>query len=185
MSEVIQRKDIQFVWIKAIQKFMPREITAVISDELIGENRPKPPKPFVTMKLISGPTPVGSDENLRIDNGKFSLASLRQYTISLQGFGQGSFEALALFQTRLYGESLPLFLRKKLDIAIVDRGSIENISELQNVGFEKRSQLDVIFNIASNIEEDISSIETVDISGKINREDGSERTVKKFTVTKT
>lgn len=180
---MISKDALNLIWVKALQGFMPSDYTVVIQEETIGENRPKPAKPYVQVNLISGPVDQGSDEELRCDNGVFLLSSIRQLTVSLQAFGQGGFDSLALFKTKLFDYSshiqnnevvhgLGSFLKQN-GISIVERGTIQNVSALLGTGIEQRHNMDIIFNIASNVEVTIDTVKSVRISGTINKEDGT------------
>jgi len=181
---MISRTKLENVWFKAIDRFTPDDFTVVVAEELIGENRPEVPKPYITLKLISGPIPEGITENVRVDNGKRILSSLRTYTVSLQGFGAGAHDALASLCTLLYGETLPNFLSEKAEIAIQNRGQVADISAKKNVGFERRASLDVIFHVPNNVVENLDVIETVEIGGNILREDCTPKEVSPITITK-
>lgn len=182
---MVSREKLNDAWFKIVDKNTPRDFTVVFSEELIGENRPEVPKPYITLKLISGPTPIGADENLRQTGGKRTLSSLRQFTVSLQAFGAGAHDALASLNTLLYGSKISAKLKELADIAIVNRGQVADISALKNVGFERRANLDVIFNVANNQVENEDVIETAVISGgEIIREDCTIKQVSDITISK-
>lgn len=182
---MVSREKLNETWFKVIDRYKPdKDITVVFSEELIGENRPEVPKPYITIKIISGPSPIGISENVRQTAKGRTLSSLRQFTVSLQAFGAGAHDALASLQTRLFGEVIPEKLKKLADIAIVNRGSVLDISALKNVGFERRASLDVIFSVASNEVEDLDFIETAVIGGEILTPDCETKTVEDITVSK-
>ena len=181
-------------WLEIVDQSTPDIVTVVFAEETIGENRPKPAKPYITLKLISGPkSPAGSENINPSDPGdptEFIMSSLRQFTMSVQAFGAGASNLLSDLQTQLYSEGIKEDgtlnigeLIKQKDIGIVDRGTVSNITGKLGVGFEKRAQLDIIFNKMSNVDLDIGVIEKVSIKGEIKNPDDSIITIPKFTVT--
>jgi len=111
--------------------------------------------------------------------------------MSLQAFGQGGHDSLALLQSKVFERgikengslNLAEFLKSK-GIAIVNRGTILDIPENLGVGFEKRATFDIIFNIANNFETDIGDIEQVTVKGKVVLPDASEIIVDPIIVNK-
>ena len=181
------RDDLRLAFFDYVRENTPSSVTVTFAEDLVGSNATRPPTPYMTLKITSGPTMLGSSDDLRpkcdalgapTPDGKFTLSGMRQYVMSVQGFGFDSHDNLARIAT-LFDFLPTLNLKKNIDIAIVDRGNVEDISELLEVGFERRASLDVTFNSSFNVEVDPSLIETLRASGMI---DGN--LIPEFEVTK-
>jgi len=177
---MISKDVLELIFVSALEQTLAAENTIILAEELANENRTKPPKPYVSVKMIVGPGASGSDENLRSVGGSFVLSSLRQFTISCQGYGQGVHDSLALFQASLYAMgvkadgslNLGEYL-KSVGVSIVERQVVQDLTAMLGTGFEKRAQLDIIVNIANNESIDIGVIEKVTFKGDIVKEDDS------------
>ncbi len=180
-GQIVDRKSIEDAWFTFVDDNTPGGVTVIFAEEVTGSQAPRPQKPFITIKLLSGPTTKSMDD-LRFKNDPgppeenntiYTLAGLRQYTVSLQAFGIGSQDNLSLVQTLLEDPDERQKL-KTADISIVNRGQVLDISEIVDVGFERRHVLDIIFNSSSNVDVAPGSIEKATISGKLKKADGTE-----------
>ena len=184
------RKQIEDSWFTFANTNTPPEVTVIFSDQVSGEQGPRPKKPFITIKLLTGPIAKNFDD-LRFkgdlgppeeNNVAYNLAGIRQNTVSLQAFGVGSQDNLALLQTLVDDPVAKQVLKTGADIAIVSRGQVLDVSELIDVGFERRHVLDIVFNTSSKVETVPGSIEKASISGKLKKADGSEIEIDEFEV---
>lgn len=185
-EQTVDRNTIEQAWFSYCDSNTPAEVTVVFSEEVSGSQGPRAPKPFITIKLLSGPTPKGSNDNLRFkddpgppeeNNVTYELSGLRQHSVSLQAFGDGSQDNLAKLQTLFGSPAVVEFFKANGDIAIVSRGTVIDISAVIDVGFERRHSLDVIFNTSSNIDVVVGSIEKAEVGGTLKKADDTEITV--------
>lgn len=179
----MDRNTIEQAWFDYCTLNTPNEFTIIFSEEVSGSQGPRPQKPFITLKLLTGPIPRGSFDNLRFkgDNGPpnennvaYELSGLRQNSISIQAFGKDSQDTLGLLLTLLDAPQSIADFKASADIAIVSRGEVTDISALIDVGFERRHSLDILFNTSSNVEIVPGSIEKTQVSGKMKKADGTE-----------
>jgi len=151
-------------------------LTVIFSEELApGTSQgPRPAKPYLTLRF-SGPMAPSPTDDFRYDavEEKFELSGLREYTVSIQVFGIEAMDCIAEIQTKL---SLPevteFFASHKAQIGIVDRGSVMNVTELLDTGFEARAAVDVRFYTTSDdpegpIESTEKSIGKVEYDGTV------------------
>ena len=178
MASRQEKKD---AWYDFVNDNTPKNVTVIFAEQVSGEMSPRPRKPFITLKFLNGPQPKNfddlrykGDQGLPTENKvAYTLAGLRQNTISIQAFGEGSEDSLALVQT-LLDSPVHKDKLKAVGIAIVSRGQILDVSELIDVGFERRHVLDVVFNTSSNVDVVPGSIEKASISGKLKKADDTE-----------
>jgi hypothetical protein len=168
-------------WFDFAENNTEDEVT-VIYEESSG---PRPPRPYVTLKIIAGPSEKAFDELRPIPadpNKKFDLTGIRQYTVSMKAFGEAAHDILSDLQLCLEApDSIEFFIRNE-DIAVVSRGPVTDISALLETGFETRAVMDVIFNAVVSKVVDPSTIESTEISGTLENADGSDTTVGPFEV---
>lgn len=184
------RENILQTWRKFIEANTSNAIgpdKVIFAEEVTGSQGPRPKKPFITIKLISGPTSKPSFDNLRFKEEKvapespiWEIGGQRQRVVSLQAFGVDSEDELASIQNHLDAPEAVEFFKTEVDVAIVNKGTILDISEIIEAGFERRHSLDITFNHASNVESKAGAIEKTSISGKIVDVDGSEIIVEEF-----
>lgn len=172
------RNELLFDLFQIFTAGLPEDVTVVQAEELIVENRPRPPKPYMTYKITSGPTPLGFDDNIRRNDLRFVLSSGRAYTVSLQFFGQGGYDSLAQLIDSFYLDGVKADgsfnvgeLTRQKGIAIIDRGTPQDISAVVSVGFERRTALDIRILTANNIDVDIAAIDKVEIDATIKEDD--------------
>jgi hypothetical protein len=154
-----------FAWIKAQ---LPPEFKVVFAEELAGKDGPRPQKPFVTLKLISGPRPYGHDD-LRASPAGFKKVGHRGYTLSVIGYGMEAHAALSELQTRL-GDSCALRSlgrAEEVGIGVAARGDVLDVSGQLETGYERRHQIDVMFNSATELATADAAIESARVSGTL------------------
>lgn len=167
------RNCIETAWYEFVRNFTTVEnLTVIFADELspnTGQG-PRPPRPYVTLKIISGPEPVYQFDDFRFNSAtnKFEICGLRQYSISIQSFGVDAIEALSELQMKLdLPEAIQCFHESDADISIVNKGPVTNISSLLETGFEDRASMDVVFNTTKSVESDPGIIEKIDFEGTL------------------
>lgn len=146
-----------------------------IEHEPESPDAPRPPKPYMAFKITSAAIKYGDDESRQVYDGstpttQFVSGGQRKMAVSLHAYGRSKEEAysfMALVQAGLQLHSIrELFNRAALAVWTV--GNVADLSALLNTGYEGRAQMDVDFGVASNIVEDLGSIDEVAIQGAIN-----------------
>lgn len=169
----MKHETILLAWHDYMKQVLPEEYTLAKSESSTGENAVRPPKPYVTYKIISGPTNTAIKDELRKENGTFALVGQRSYVISLKCYGQDHMDALALIKDRFDDPDYYDILRNCADIAVTNKGTVSDISGKLETGYEKRATLDVSFNSSNTLETKIKSIEHVEVKGEMSNIDGS------------
>lgn len=176
----VKRQTLEDAWYDYFNENTSEEVTVVFSEAITGEMVARPPKPYITLKIISGPGKVGEDD-LRPDNkkdfegkktGKFDLCGVRSFTLSVQGFGQGAHDSLGNVCTLLSFSLNRERLIAKADIAINNFPEVVDISDIIEAGFERRASMDIFFSSSSNVRVDPSIITKVGFGGTVDRGDG-------------
>jgi hypothetical protein len=186
------KETIENVWFDVVKSVVSRDFKVVFSEKLFARdslnvNGPRPPKPYITLKLITGPLVKGSFDEIRPVPGKPTRSTLsgeRQYTMNLISYGEGGVDALDLIQTLMDSPSIRTKFKSDADISIVNRGGITDISALLETGFEVRATLDVVFNKSVNVEIETGAIEGICIDGILDIEDQRQTNVDEFLVIK-
>lgn len=163
-------------WRDWIVSQVPTECKVIYAEPISGGDGPRPPKPYITLKIISGPRARGFDELRRKPNSDvFQVGGLRQYTLSIQAFGLGGYDMLGDLVSRM--DDPYASVEKSRVVAIVDRGDVVDISSLLETGYETRAALDVIFHAAKNLDTSIKPIERVRIGGTLSQGNQGEQEV--------
>lgn len=175
----MSRSAVETAWYNFVRTNTDSFVNIVFAEE----KAPRPPeKPFVAIKLISGPSTFGSDHLANVDDDKFAIVGMRQFTMNLQCFGPGSLDILSRLQTLLDSPTIIEKFIKDAQIAIVDRGTVQDISAGLDTGFERRQNLDIVFNTAECVEQTLPVVEKTEIGGTLKKEDGSEQIIDGFVV---
>jgi len=114
---------------------------------------PKEAVPSLDMKLISGPIPIGATDEYSFNpvTLRHEIAGLRELTLSVNAYGKTSHQVLSDIQTQFESPPVIDFMLGK-NISVMNRGGIDNLSQLQETITEQRHHMDVIFNIGFTIE---------------------------------
>lgn len=143
----------------------------VLEDPTV-QGAPRPKLPYFSFKLTTPGAKSGDDSQYYIDGTIFGRGGNRKMTVSFHCYAQEQETAYNLMA--LWQGSLELFETqsnlKAAGIAVWLIGNVADLSQLLNTGFEGRSQMDVQFGIASNLSEDLSAIEQVDVQGTVDTE---------------
>lgn len=136
-------------------------------------NSPRPPRPYLTLKMISPAIKQGDDsaENVADDMGAstevWNRGGQRKLVVDFNCYGKSheqAYDYLSLWQSSLDLETVQTNLRKA-GIAVWLASNVADLSALLNTGYEGRATLQVEFGIASNLTEDLGSIETINVDG--------------------
>jgi hypothetical protein len=153
---------------RTLYNWMVRETDGVIDKESIiwrDGSEALPPRPCVTMKIVSGPQRVGLQDNLTyISGNQFNIGGQRVMVLSVQIFGNRQIGPMA-YQLGLDLNS-GLSKLTVLDhlraggIAVQGQGQVNNITALEESEYEERAQFDVTLGVAQNVVDDPGIIET-------------------------
>ncbi len=167
-----------------IRKTLVSTVTAVtkipcIMDEPEIQNAPRPANPYFSFKITNPGGKNGDDTLQQIGSaGVLNIGGQRKMTVSFKSYGKTHEEAykyMALWQASLEAPTVQQVLRAK-GIAVWLNGSVVDLSQLLNTGYEGRAQLDVQFGIVSNLTDNPGYIEEVGVSGTVKSGTGSSTT---------
>lgn len=125
-----------------------------------------PPRPCLTLKITSGPSRTGFSDGVGHKEGTvFGVGGHRVMMVSVQAFGNapGVAAQIAKDLNASLSRTTVLDLLRKDGLSVHDQGSPLNISALEETEHEDRSQFDVMFGVAENVNDDQGAIETVTI----------------------
>lgn len=127
------------------------------------ENAPRPSAPYVTINL-SSITQIGWDwtPSPSNDAGDISLIGDREFIVQLQAYGGDPFTVMENLRTSLQKETVLNTLRAN-GIVFANWYPINDITELVDTLFQKRTQMDVLFRIAQTATESLGTIATVEL----------------------
>lgn len=162
-------EQIILAWINYAREVLPEHWTITRAESISGNDGPRPPKPYVTLKIISGPRqPTLDDVNIYDEQSEsFYLVGFRGYTISFKSYGEGFSDALEEISTYLDDPEFSAILKQEADIAITSKGNVVDISAQLETGYERRASLDITFNSSNNKKSRVGLIEKVEVKGSI------------------
>ena len=178
------RNAIDEAWYKYIRNATGLDQDKVIfSQELTGKDGPRPKPPFIAFTVSGGPRIKGFDDLRRIGD-KFELQGLRQYTLSIQSYGEGCYDLLDDLATSLDDTVRTHQLYADAEVAITSRGNVVDITGLMDAGYESRASLDIIFMSNKKFSTSIVPIERVRITGTISGAGDGDNIIGPFEVEK-
>jgi hypothetical protein len=140
------------------------------------DNGPKPGLSFIALQIISL-TQIGLpwvQDRTSVD--KILLANFLNLELNIQAYGQNSIGDLEKFTYANYIDGVSDDLRASVGLSLLSSGIIQDITAINDRHTsESRATIDLTFNFANDAEIDVSTIESVDISGKIIQIDKTER----------
>lgn len=137
------------------------------------ENSPRPTSPYVTINL-STINQIGWDwtPNPTDNAGDVDIIGDREFTIQLQAYGGDPFTVMENLRSSLQKQAILDTLRL-VGIVFVNWFAINDITELVDTRFEKRTQMDVLFRIAQDNNETLGTIATVHVEEVISNAGGT------------
>jgi len=136
-------------WLKLAASLSDRHI--IKSDN----NDPRPTHPYLTVKINASDTPVGADERIHETKADGTptehIRGIREGMISIQGFGEGCDDWLALAGASLSMAHVQRFLRDN-NLVIMRSGGTANVSAMLETEHEPRCARD--FDIRYELETD-------------------------------
>jgi hypothetical protein len=123
----------------------------------------QPDPPYITLKIITGPVEVDIKDRLEYNetDQRFEAKGTRVITLSINYFGQQSFENMEKLQNSLNLPEVREYFRTNEIIPFDDTG-VSNITELLDTVFEERANLDVMFYIPYVLPSTIQYLEIVE-----------------------
>jgi hypothetical protein len=144
------------------------------------QDAPQPARPYVSLKVISGPQSFGDDEprtrnilsGATVVGVAVDVTGQRAVTVSVNCFSdttlpsQSAQAILAIGQASLNIDGVLARLREA-GIAIWDTGAITNLDFVEESGWTSRAAMDLRIGLASNLigAESVPFIENVEITG--------------------
>lgn len=129
---------------------------------------PRPAKPYISMQITNPGQKQGDDSVSHVSGTTWSVGGQRGMTIDFNAYGrthEEAYEVALTWQCALESEATQANLRAS-GVAVWLNGSIADLSELLQTGYEGRAHLEVLFGVAVNITEDRNSIEDVTVNGQ-------------------
>ena len=127
----------------------------------------RPPRPYVALKLISGPRRRGHDDLRQNGLGVFEVHGQRQWTCSVNVIGSGAMDTIMLLQDSLEKPSVQDSLRVK-KLAFVKAEVAQDATLELDTGYESRAQMDVFFTSTALLEDtNTTNIENVELENEI------------------
>ena len=135
--------------------------TVTLAEASQGNGGPRPQKPYVTLKIISGPGRITIDDELRNkeNTDEFYLVGQRSYTLSIKSYGAEYIDGLSDITTCFDDPDIVQQLKNDADISVTNKGTVSDISGVLETGYEKRGTLDIFFNSSNNKLTSIGPIE--------------------------
>lgn len=147
-------------------------LTCIVAEPEV-PNVPRPKRPYLTLKMVGPAIKQGDDsaQNVADDLGAstevWNRGGVRKLVVDFNCYGKSheqAYDYLSLWQSSLDLETVQANLRKA-GIAVWLATNVADLSALLNTGYEGRAHLQVEFGIASNLTEDLGSIETINVDG--------------------
>lgn len=156
-------------------------LTAILDEQKGRTNTTQklPDLPFFSFKIATGAQKKGDDDYRysRTDVTDpenpvttFNSGGQRMMSVSFQVYTDEQECAnayMATLQSSLELRGVQESLRDK-GIAVWNIGTIADLSQLLNTGYEARAHMDVEFGIAANLEETLKTIDAVEVEGTVN-----------------
>jgi hypothetical protein len=127
---------------------------------------PRPPRPYIDLKLITGAIKLGGQDNLRTTSaGRLILVGPRSVTCSIQIFGDNAMEILTTARDSLDDPDVIEQL-DRAGLSVADDGEPQNITEALETHFEARAAMDVRFEFQVERDTESQTVERVSLDGK-------------------
>lgn len=177
---------------KAFRVAIVREIQLVtglicIREEPAVPNSPRPPSglPYFSFKVTTPAAPAGYAAQKYTGTGNvFNLGAQRVTSVSFHCYAEdqeSAYNYMSVWHMHLNMPDTQERLRRS-KIAVWTIGTVADLSQLLNTGYEGRAQLDAQFGIAFNLTQDLGAIETIEVEGTIDIDEPT-NVVQDFTIT--
>ena len=166
------------------RKAFANEVTRVtkvpcVLEETTTQDTPRPTNPALTpyfsFKITTPGAKSGDDAQTFAGDGTVQgRGGQRKMVVSFHCYSreqEDAYNLMALWQASLELQQTQENLRKA-GIAVWVIGNVADLSALLNTGYEGRSHMDVSFGVASNLTQDLSEIDTAEVTGLVNTDQG-------------
>ena len=134
------------------------------------QSQPLPPRPCVTMKIISGPSPTDRNPSSFSDptSNAYTLGMQMEMMVSVQVFGSTKVPNSSAHQITLDLNS-SLFKQSILDnlksagVSIQSKGQVQNLTALEETEYEERFGFEISMGLVQNIVDEPGIIENVNV----------------------
>lgn len=131
------------------------------------QNLPKPPLPYISCNIISGPQLDGTPESKYKSLDTYTYILRKIFTLSIQI--HATTNHLAYLSSLIDSMVLPSFrqILRDAELSIYNDTDIiiNDISELLDTGFEKRASIDVTMAYADEVDDLVGEINFTNIQG--------------------
>lgn len=129
----------------------------------------RPDRPYVMLKLITGPLRGGHDEIRQPTPGTYKVCGMRGITVSVNVFGEKALELAAQLQTSLEKITVQEALRSA-GLSFIRAEAVTDLTVLMETRFDTRANLDAMFAYAENVDDNVGTIEHVAVKNLITGE---------------
>lgn len=156
---------------------------SVVLEEPVIQNVPRPPLPYIGMKITTPGAKVGDDSKQNVLDGEgnpttqWSSGGVRTMTVSFHSYAmthEGAYNLLVLLQSAFDLEDVQQQLNLGAGLAVSMIGTVADFSQLLNTGYEGRAQMDVKFLIAVSVQSDLGEMDSVVVTGTVNTNSGED-----------
>lgn len=143
--------------------------TAVGPEKIIwlDQDAPRPTRPFVGMRILSGPNQVGDDEERSVSEGVVNVTGNRTITFTASVYGEDSFVIACQLQASLSKRTVLGSLYSKGGLSLVHREDLQNVTTKLDTKNESRFEFDTIFGCVSSVTDEVGVIESVAVTNRI------------------
>ncbi len=142
------------------------QVTCILAEP----NDLRPARPYFSMKMTTPAGKYGDDSAAEVGSTTvWNRGGQRKMVVDFNCYGcthEQAYGLMALWQSWLELETTQARLYAA-GIAVWLNGSVTDLSQLLNAGFEGRAHMSVDFGIAANLTEDLGAIETVNVDGEV------------------
>ncbi len=171
--------------VAVVKEYTGRE--CILADAKVGQPEDRPPLPYFTVKFVTPGIIYGDDDRRyeTLEGGlqtKVSTGGLRGVSTSFQCFAkeqEDAWDLMARLQSALQ-QLGPQGALRRAGIAVWRVGTVADLTQLLNTGYEGRAQMDVLFGMAANVEEKTSVVDKVELEGTV--QVGDSQVVQDFSV---
>lgn len=140
------------------------DVTVIFANQ----NAPRPDKPYATILIVSNVALGGRDEQRSTDSdGIMTLTGLRRMTLSINIFGEGALDYMEQARNSLNKQTVLDDFFWADDIAIINKGEIQNLTLLLETIYEPRAQMNLTIGYAQEYYDDVGFIESVEVNDEI------------------
>lgn len=167
----------RILFAREIVKVTALDQERVILAEPEVQNEPRPPKPYFSFKMTTPAAKFGDDSKDTVPGTTIvNSGGVRRMTVAFDCYGTSHEEAynyMLAWQCALDREDIQEDLRR-YGVAVWIIGSVADLSQLLNTGYEGRSHMECTFGFAVNTQSDLGEIDVVPVQGTVQTDSGQE-----------